>query len=108
VNLVSGADTVGAAKPIFDKISANLTARIAAAKTAGKGTTAAHADLDAMNAAIAQVISLAQPLPVDLLPLTPAQYNGGTAGPRAQESAGNAGRGPRPAPGGPQGRPGLP
>ena len=42
VNLVSGADTVGAAKPIFDKISANLTARIAAAKTAGKGTTAAR------------------------------------------------------------------
>jgi hypothetical protein len=26
-------------------------------------------------------ISLAQPLPAALLPLTPAQYNGGTAGP---------------------------
>jgi hypothetical protein len=81
VNLVSGADTVGAAKPIFDKISANLTARIAAAKTAGKDTTAARADLDAMNAAIAQAVSLAQPLPAALLPLTPAQYNGGAAGP---------------------------
>jgi hypothetical protein len=81
VNLVSGADTVGAAKPIFGKISANLTVRIAAAKTAGKDTTAAQADLDTMNAAVAQAISLAEPLPAALLPLTPAQYNGGTAGP---------------------------
>lgn len=81
VNLVSGADAVQAAKPIFDKISANLTARIAAAKAAGKDTTAAQADLDAMNAAVAQAVGLAQPLPAALLPLTPAQYNGGTAGP---------------------------
>ena len=80
VNLVSGADTVGAARPIFDKISANLTARIATATTAGKNTTAAQADLDAMNAAVAQAVSLTQPLPAALLPLTPAQYDAGTAG----------------------------
>ncbi len=81
VNLVSGADAVQAAEPIFAKISANLTARIAAAKAAGKDITAAQASLDSMNARAAQAISLTQPLPAALLPLTPAQYNGGTAGP---------------------------
>ena len=81
VNLVNGADGVAAAQVSFDKISTNLTARIAAAKAAGKDTTAAQADLDAMNAAVAKAAGLAQPIPAALLPLTPAQYNGGTAGP---------------------------
>jgi hypothetical protein len=81
VNLVSGADGVQATKAVFDKVSTNLTARIAAAKAAGKNTMAAQADLGAMNAAVAQALSLTQPLPAALLPLTPAQYNAGTAGP---------------------------
>ena len=89
VNLVNGADGVAAAKAAFDKVSANLTARIASAKAAGKDTTAAQADLDAMNAAVAQAVGLAAPVPAALLPLTPAQYNGGTAGP-AIKSAGAA------------------
>jgi hypothetical protein len=81
VNLVNAADGVQAVKAKFDQVSTNLTARIAAAKAAGKDTTAAQAALDAMNAAVAQAVGLAQPLPAALLPLTPAQYNAGTAGP---------------------------
>ena len=62
-------------------MNTNLAARIAAAKAAGKDTTAAQADLDAMNASVTAAVGLASPLPAALLPLTPAEYNGGTAGP---------------------------
>ncbi len=34
-----------------------------------------------MNAAVAKAVGLATPLPAALLPLTPTQYNFGTAGP---------------------------
>ncbi|MGD0249018.1 MAG: hypothetical protein ABSB75_08210 [Candidatus Limnocylindrales bacterium] len=81
VNLVSAADAVIASQTVFSKINTNLTARIAAAKAAGKDVTAAQADLDKMNAAVTAAVGLASPLPAALLPLTPAQYNGGTAGP---------------------------
>ena len=81
VNLVNGADAVKAAQTKFAQVSTNLTARIAKAKAAGKDTTAAQSSLDAMNAAVSQAVGLASPLPAALLPLTPAQYNGGTAGP---------------------------
>ena len=86
VNLVNGADGVLATKTAFDKVSTNLTARIAAAKAAGKDTAAAQADLNAMNAAVIQAMGLAGPLPAALLPLTPAQYNAGTAGPVLKSS----------------------
>jgi hypothetical protein len=81
VNLVNAADGVLATQPRFADINTRLSARIAAAKAAGKDTTAAQADLDAMNAAVTKAVGLASPLPAALLPLTPAQYNGGTAGP---------------------------
>jgi hypothetical protein len=81
VRLVSAADGVVAAKARFDEISTRLTARIAAARAAGKDTTAAQTALDAMNAAVAQAVGIASPLPAALLPLTPSQYNAGTAGP---------------------------
>ena len=81
VNLVSAADGVVAAQTRFATVNTNLTARIAAAKAKGKDVTAAQADLDKMNAAVAAAVGLAGPLPATLLPLTPAQYNGGTAGP---------------------------
>jgi hypothetical protein len=81
VNLVSGADGVVASQSAFTKVDTNLAARIAAAKAAGKDTTTAQSDLDAMNAAVAKAVGLATPLPATLLPLTPAQYNAGTAGP---------------------------
>ena len=81
VHLVNGADGVLAAQSKFADINTRLSARIAAAKAAGKDTTAAQASLDAMNAAVTKAVALATPLPAALLPLTPAQYNGGTAGP---------------------------
>jgi hypothetical protein len=81
VNLVSGADRVVASQTVFTKIDTNLAARIAAAKAANKDTTTAQIDLVAMNAAVTQAVGLATPLPATLLPLTPAQYNAGTAGP---------------------------
>ncbi len=81
VNLVNASDAVLAAQSKFATVNTNLTARIAAAKAAGKDTSAAQADLDAMNASVTAAVGLATPLPAQLLPLTPAQYNGGTAGP---------------------------
>jgi len=81
VHLVSGADGVLALQGSFAKVNTNLAARIAAAKAGGRDTTAAQADLDAMNAALTKAVGLATPLSAALLPLTPAQYNAGTAGP---------------------------
>jgi hypothetical protein len=81
VHLTNAADGVLATQAKFATINTNLSARIAAAKAAGKDTTAAQADLDAMNAADAAAIALASPIPGEILPLTPAQYNSGTAGP---------------------------
>ncbi|MGA3030204.1 MAG: hypothetical protein ABSE58_05615 [Candidatus Limnocylindrales bacterium] len=81
VNLVNAADAVVYAQTRFATVNTNLAARIAAAKAAGKDTTAAQADLDAMNASVTAAVGLAGPLPAQLLPLTPAQYNAGTAGP---------------------------
>jgi hypothetical protein len=81
VNLVSAADGVVAAQTRFATVNTNLAARIAAAKARGKDVTAAQADLDKMNAAVVAAVGLASPLPATMLPLTPAQYDGGTAGP---------------------------
>ena len=81
VNLVSAADGVVASQARFADVNTRLAARIAAAKAAGKDTTAAQTALNAMNTAVANAVGLAQPLPAKLLPLTPAQYNSGTAGP---------------------------
>ncbi|MFI5260018.1 MAG: hypothetical protein ACHQ01_10490 [Candidatus Limnocylindrales bacterium] len=80
-NLVNAADAVVYTQTRFATVNTNLTARIAAAKAKGKDTTAAQADLNAMNASVTAAVGLASPLPAQLLPLTPAQYNGGTAGP---------------------------
>ena len=81
VHLVNGADGILATQARFSDLNTKLSARIAAAKAAGKDTTTAQADLDAMNAAVSKAVGLATPLPAALLALTPAQYNGGTAGP---------------------------
>jgi len=81
VNLVNASDAVQATKTAFDKVNTNLSARIAAAKAAGKDTTVAQQNLDAMNAAVSQALSLTAPLPAALLPLTPAQWNSGSAAP---------------------------
>ncbi len=81
IHLVSAADGVLATQTKFSTVNTNLTKRIAAAKAAGKNTTTAQTALNAMNAAVVNAVGLAQPLPAKLLPLTPAQYNSGTAGP---------------------------
>jgi hypothetical protein len=81
VNLVNGADGILATQARFATVNTNLLAKIAAATAAGKNTAAAQAALDSMNADVAAAVALASPLPGKLLPLTPAQYNGGTAGP---------------------------
>jgi hypothetical protein len=81
VHLVNASDGILATQTRFTDLNTKLSARIATAKAAGKDTKAAQADLDAMNAAVAKAIGLATPLPAALLALTPAQYNGGTAGP---------------------------
>jgi hypothetical protein len=81
VNLVAAADGVLAAQPHFASIGTDLAARIAAAQAAGKDVTAAQAALDAMNTQVANAVSLATGLPAKLLPLTPADYNAGSAGP---------------------------
>jgi hypothetical protein len=81
VNLVSAADGIVGAQTRFADVNTKLAARIATDKAAGKDTTAAQTALDAMNAAATKAVGLAQPVPAELLPLTPAQYDGGTAGP---------------------------
>jgi hypothetical protein len=79
VNLTIAADAVAAAQARFERIATALTARIAAAQAAGRDVTAARADLAAMNAAVDAAAALVQPLPAQLLALSPAQFNAGTA-----------------------------
>jgi hypothetical protein len=80
-SLVGAADGVLAAQPHFAQISSDLAARIAAAQAAGKDVAAAQAALDAMSAQVSNAVALATGLPAKLLPLTPADYNSGSARP---------------------------
>ena len=84
--LTMAADAVVASQTKFSELNTDLVAAIAKAKAAGKDTAAAQSDLDAMNASVAAAVALAQPVPGAVLPLTPAQYNGGTAGPILKSS----------------------
>ena len=78
---VIAADTELAAVARLDTQASRLQARIDAKKAAGKDVTGAQADLDAMTAKVAQVSPLVAGIPAAVLPLTPAQYNAGTAKP---------------------------
>ena len=80
-HLVTAADAVLAAQRRLETVESKLADRIAKAQAAGRDVSAAQASLDAMKAAVAQAATLASPLPAQLLPLTPAEYNAGTAGP---------------------------
>jgi hypothetical protein len=84
VRLVDAADGVLSLGPRLTELSTDLAGRIAAAKFAGKDVTAAQAALDAMNGSIAGAESRAAPVPGRLLPLTPAQFDSGSAGPVLQ------------------------
>ncbi len=81
VNLVIGADAETVAIGKFQTLAANLAGRIAEAKANGRDVTAAQADLDAMDQNVATAQTQVGPLVAGLLPLTPAQWNAGTAGP---------------------------
>lgn len=78
---VIAADSELAAVERLGTVNTNLQARIDAAKAAGKDVTQAQSDLDAMNAKVVQVSPLVQGISAAVLPLTPAQYNDGTAKP---------------------------
>ena len=78
---VIAADTELGAVARLSTLDTTLQARIDAAKAAGKDVTQAQSDLDAMNAKVAKVTPLVQGIPAAVLPLTPAQYNDGTAKP---------------------------
>ncbi len=81
VRLVNDADGILASGTHLGTVETNLAARIAKAQGAGKDVGAAQAALTAMTTAANQAVALATPLPGELLPLTPAGYDGGTAGP---------------------------
>ncbi|MGD0861574.1 MAG: hypothetical protein ABSA21_02285 [Candidatus Limnocylindrales bacterium] len=81
VYLTNAADGVLALQPALSGLAADLARRIAAAQASGADVTAAQAALDAMNSETAAAMSLASPVPGMLLPLTAADWNGGTAGP---------------------------
>jgi hypothetical protein len=78
---VIAADNQLAAVARLGTQSTKLQARIDAATAAGKNVSGAQADLDAMTAKAAQVSPLVAGIPAAVLPLTPAQYNAGTAKP---------------------------
>ena len=78
---VIAAETELAAVARLGTVNTKLQARIDAAAAAGKDVTQAQADLDAMNAKVVQVSPLVQGIPAAVLPLTPTQFNDGTAKP---------------------------
>ena len=78
---VIAADNELAAVARLDTQATKLQARIDADTAAGKDVTGAQADLDAMTAKVAQVSPLVAGIPAAVLPLTPTQYNAGTAKP---------------------------
>ena len=81
VYLVAAADGVLALQTSFAQAAADLADQIATAQSEGKNVTAATAGLASMNAEVGAAMSLAAPLPEQLLGLTVAQLSAGTAGP---------------------------
>jgi hypothetical protein len=92
VNLVNAADGVLAAQARLGQVGTDLSARIAKAQAAGKDVGAAQTALDAMNGKVSAAVSLATGLPGQLLPLTPASYNAGTAGPILKDARSKLGQ----------------
>jgi hypothetical protein len=83
-NLVIAADTLQAGYTSFGVVEGRLADAIAAAKAAGKDTTKAQADYDAMIAKVDQAEALLAPVAGSIIDLTPADYNAGTARPVLQ------------------------
>ena len=79
--LVVGADAVGAAGAALEDTAADLASLIAQAQANGTDVTEAEAHLDAMNTAIDEALAGVAGVAERVLPLTPADWNDGSAGP---------------------------
>ncbi len=79
--LVRAADAVDAAGAALGTTAGNLTTLIARAKADGRDVTSANTHLGAMQAAVARALADVNGVAAKVLPLTPAQWNRGTAGP---------------------------
>ncbi len=78
--LVRAADTVDAAGARLTGAAEHLAALIERAEAKGKDVTEAQEHLAAMKAAIAEALEGVDGVAEDVLPLTPADWNAGTAG----------------------------
>lgn len=81
VGLVIATDVVDAAGAALADRAADLASLIAQAEANGKDVTRARAHLAAMEAAIAEALAGVDGVADEVLPLTPADWNAGTAGP---------------------------
>lgn len=79
--LTRGADGVDASVAHLIQIRTKLNAAIADAKAAGKDTSAAQAQVDAMTTALNNASAAVGGMAAEVLALTPAQYNAGQAEP---------------------------
>ena len=80
-HLVNAADATEKASARFGPLASELQNLINQAKAGGKNVTAAQAKLDDMIAKVAQANGLIAPVAGSILPLSPAGWNNGTAGP---------------------------
>lgn len=79
--LVMAADAADAAGAALNGTAADLASLIAQAEASGKDVTEAKANLAAMQAAIDAALAGVDGVADGVLPLTPAAWNAGTAGP---------------------------
>jgi len=84
--LVVAADTVDLAGAKLDETAADLAVLIERAEAAGQDVTEAKAHLAAMEAAIDEALAGVDGIAEEVLPLTPADWNAGTAGPILREA----------------------
>jgi hypothetical protein len=84
--LVGAADTVDAAGAKLEGTAERLAALIEQAAANGKDVTEAQRHLAAMEAAIAEALEGVDGVADEVLPLTPADWNAGTAGPILREA----------------------
>jgi hypothetical protein len=80
-HLVSAADATGKASAKFGPLAAELQNLINQAQADGIDVTAAQAKLADLNAKVAQANGLIAPVADSILPLSPTDWNNGTAGP---------------------------
>ena len=86
VLLVGAADMVDAAGAALNQAADRLAVLIEEAAASGKDVTEARAHLAAMQAAIDEALAGVDGVADEVLPLTPADWNAGTAGPVLREA----------------------